>query len=120
MHFLAPGGDDVVVEPGGYDVEAADEWLQLIPQRGHRTDAILLEAQGKSHEEVIKSPHAKSEQSGEGQHLLALMLPNGTTLEAVGSYSRVRSRGLSSRFRRPMRKRPIRRPTTQSSGLISG
>jgi hypothetical protein len=84
VHFLTPGGEDVVVEPGTYEVEAADEWLRLIPQRGHRIDAILMNAQVGKHEEVIKSPHAKSEQRGEDQHLVALMLPNGTTLEAVG------------------------------------
>ena len=113
VHFLTPGGEDVVVDPGTYEVEAADEWLRLIPQRGHRIDAILMNAQVGKHEEVIKSPHAKSEQRGEDQHLVALMLPNGTTLEAVGSYSGVSSRGLSSRLRRPLRKRLIRKPTTQ-------
>jgi hypothetical protein len=42
VHFTTPDGSDVVVEPGTYTIEAAEEWLRLIS--GERRDALLLEA----------------------------------------------------------------------------
>ena len=56
IHFLAPDGSDVLVPPGTYTLEAAEEWLRLIP--GERHNAYLLEAEPSSHEENIKEPMA--------------------------------------------------------------
>ena len=42
VHFLTPGGEDVVVEQGNYEVGQASEWLRLTPVGGEKTDAILV------------------------------------------------------------------------------
>ena len=44
VHFLTPGGENVLLEPGTYEVEATDTGLKLLPENGTRTDVILLEA----------------------------------------------------------------------------
>lgn len=97
VHFLSPSGDDVVIGPGAFVVEAAEEWLRFIPQGGNRTDAVLVQAGAAQHGESINVSTAQSQMVGEDQHLVALLLPNGTRLEAEGSYSGVRSRAILGR-----------------------
>ena len=94
VHFTTAEGSDVVLDAGDYDVVAADEWLRVTPSEGQAVDALLLEAQVASHEEALKAPLGVSAQ-GESPdtHHLALLLPDGKRLEAVGSYSGIRSRG---------------------------
>ena len=96
VHFTTAEGSDVVLDAGNYDVTATDEWLRITPSEGKAVDALLLEAQVAKHEETLKAPLGVSAQ-GESPdtHHLALLLPDGTRLEAVGSYSGIRSRGLS-------------------------
>ena len=96
MHFTTAEGSDVVLDAGDYEVDAADEWLRVTPSEGQAVDALLLEAQVAKHEEALKAPLGVSAQ-GESPdtHHLALLLPDGKRLEAVGSYSGIRSRGLS-------------------------
>lgn len=95
VHFLAPDGSDVFVQPGIYRVESADPGLQLIPAEGN---ARLLGAEAGTHDEEVKAPLAVSLASEEEEfkdlHLVMLLLPGGQSLEAVGSYSGVRERGL--------------------------
>ena len=40
MVFIGTEGSDVVADPGDYSLEAAQEWLQLIP-RTERRDELL-------------------------------------------------------------------------------
>jgi hypothetical protein len=96
VHFTTAEGSDVVLDAGDYDVDAADEWLRVTPSEGQAVEALLLEAQVAKHEEALKTPLGVSAQ-GESPdtHHLALLLPDGKRLEAVGSYSGIRSRGLS-------------------------
>jgi len=96
VHFTTAAGSDVVLDAGDYEVNAADEWLRVTPSEGQAVDAVLLEAQVARHEEELKAPLGVSAQ-GESPdtHHLALLLPNGKRLEAVGSYSGIRSRGFS-------------------------
>jgi len=96
VHFTTAEGSDVVLDAGDYDVAATDAWLRVTPSEGQAVDALLLEAQVAKHEEAIKAPLGVSAH-GEtpDTHHLALLLPDGTRLEAVGSYSGIRSRGLS-------------------------
>ena len=96
VHFTIAEGSDVVLDAGDYEVDAADAWLRVTPSEGQAVDALLLEAQVARHEEALKAPLGVSAQ-GESPdtHHLALLLPNGSRLEAVGSYSGIRSRGLS-------------------------
>ena len=96
VHFTTAEGSDVVLDAGDYEVAAADEWLRVTPSEGQPVDALLLDAQVAKHEEALKAPLGISAQ-GESPdtHHLALLLPDGMRLEAVGSYSGIRSRGLS-------------------------
>lgn len=102
LHFLTPGGEDVVVGQGRYEVVQASEWLHLTPVGGEKTDAILVEAQPIDHNETIEVPTILSRSEHEDEYVIILLLPDGTGLEALGSYSGVRSKAV----RRPTVRRP--------------
>jgi hypothetical protein len=93
LHVLGVDGSDALIAPGSYSVEAADTWLRLIP--GERRDAILLEAEGVAHQEAIAEPVASLNSLDEDLQEIILLLPNGTGLKALGTYSGVLSRGVS-------------------------
>ena len=97
VHFLNAEGSDVLLDAGTYTVDADDEWLRVTPSAGEAVDALLLEAQTATHEESLTEPLAVSAQ-GESPdvHHLALLLPDGKRLEAIGTYSGLRSRGTLS------------------------
>ena len=112
VHFLTPGGEDVVVEQGRYDVAQASEWLRLTPVGGEKTDAILVEAQPIDHHETIEVPTILSRSEQEDEYVIILLLPDGTGLEALGSYSGVRAKAV----RRPTVRRP-RAALSSSQGI---
>lgn len=97
IHFLASDGSDVVVGPGTYQVEAAEEWLRVIP--GERREAWLLEATPTRHEETLDAPVALAVSGEEDHYHMIVLLPGGTGLETIGSVSGVRSRRATSRRR---------------------
>jgi hypothetical protein len=103
VYFVTPDGSDVVVQPGTYTIEAAEGWLLVIP--GERRDALLLEATRTQHNEDLKAAKAVSQSGEADEHRIVLLLPGGKGLEAIGSVSGVRSRGV----RRP----PTSRTRTQ-------
>jgi hypothetical protein len=94
VHFLTPDEVNVVVPPGYYTVEAAENGLQLtrglLPDEGG--EAFLLQATPGTHEEPVDGPIARSIAVEEDAHYLTLLLPEGQSLETIGSYSGVRSR----------------------------
>ncbi len=93
VHFVTPGGENILVEPGTYEIERAEEWLRLIP--GERRDAILIQAHATSHDKELKTPQALSVSDKDAdQHQVLLLLPDGTGWEAIGSYSGLRSRAV--------------------------
>ena len=61
VHFINPGGEDMVVNTGTYQIEQAEEWMRLIP--GERTDAILLQAQSITHSDPLESAQPLSEKT---------------------------------------------------------
>ena len=94
VHFLNAEGSDVVLDTGTYTVGGADAWLRVTPSEGQAVDALLLEAQTATHEESLTEPLAVSAQGETPDvHHLALLLPGGKRLEAIGTYSGLRSRG---------------------------
>lgn len=115
VHFLAPDGSDVFVQPGIYRVESADPGLQLIPAEGN---ARLLGAEAGTHDEEVKAPLtvslASEEEEFKDLHLVMLLLPGGQSLEAVGSYSGVRERGLPIKNIRKF-KRTVQLKITQAT-----
>ncbi len=96
VHFTSAEGSTVVVDPAEYTIEQAETWLRLTPVGGKEVDAFLLEAHSAKHEETLKEPRGLSAPgTSPDAHHLVLLLPDGRRLEAVGSYSGIRSRGLS-------------------------
>ncbi|HSF08783.1 MAG TPA: hypothetical protein VLA60_05180 [Nitrospirales bacterium] len=97
VHFLGTDGSDVVAEPGNYSVEAAQEWLRLIPGT-ERRDALLIEAQQGTHEVKVEIPIVISTPGSEPDeldvHVVQFLNPDGTSMVATGTYSGIQSRGL--------------------------
>ncbi|MEX2494292.1 MAG: hypothetical protein WD425_21340 [Nitrospirales bacterium] len=100
IHFLTPGGEDVVLPAGMYQVEVAESWLQLIPDGERRIEAILVEATSGAHEELLTENAVRLEADSENPDIfhLAMLLSDGTGLEAIGTQSGIRPRGWRSAF----------------------
>jgi len=97
VHFTTAEGSDVVLDAGSYAVEPAQEWIRITPSDGQGVDALLLEAQSARHEESLTAPLAISTQGEQPDtYHIALLLPDGKRLEAIGSYSGLRARGTLS------------------------
>ena len=93
VHFTTAEGSDVVLDAGSYAVEAAEEWLRVIP--GERREAWLLEAIHTTHEEPLDAPEAfATHEEGDQQHIV-LLLPGGIGFESIGSVSGIRSRAVT-------------------------
>ncbi len=92
VHFSAPGGKDVVIEPGPYAVDMpAEAQLRLT---GEGKSAVVIEALRVSHAEAIATPRALAIPGDQPDTLhVVFLLPNEQGLDAVGSYSGTRPRG---------------------------
>ena len=90
VHFIATDGNEVFLQPGTYIIEAAEEWLRLIP--GERRNTLLLQARRTQHHENLETAIAVSQFDEPDEYQIALLLPGGEGLEAIGSVSGVRSR----------------------------
>ena len=87
VHFLDATGQDRVVGPGEFRVEAAGKsGLKLTPADGK--EPIVIEGQGGS----IKAPVALSVPVNEDEHHLVLLLPEGQFVEVAGSPNGIKSR----------------------------
>lgn len=95
VHFLAADGSDVTVPPGTYEVESAEEWIRLL--LGERRDAVLIEADRRTHPLDIAFPLAMAFSGDSTEeadlHFVMLLLPGGQSLEATATYSGIRQRG---------------------------
>ncbi|MDH5426579.1 MAG: hypothetical protein OEY57_00180 [Nitrospirota bacterium] len=100
IHFLTPGGEDVVIPAGMYQVEVAEAWLKLIPDGERRLEAILVDATSGTHEETLTESAVRLEGESENPDVfhLAMLLSDGTGLEAIGTQSGIRPRGWRSAF----------------------
>ena len=119
-HFLALDGSDVVVEPGTYQLEVAEEWLRLVP--GERRNAVLLEANIIQHAETLNIPQAASQSGEADEYRIVLLLPGGKGLEAIGSVSGVRSRAVKRRpssRTRTQQQQASRIPTQSKNNTVS-
>ena len=100
IHFLTPSGDDVEIPPGTYQVEAVESWLKLIPEGGESTEATLLEGTLGNHEENLTRPSSRLTQDPENSDVyhLAVLLEDGTGVEAVGTISGIYARSTRLSF----------------------
>jgi hypothetical protein len=119
IHFLGADGGDVLVQPGTYQLEIAEEWLRLVP--GERKDALLLEAIRTQHDENLNAAQAMSQSGDADEYRITLLLPGGNGLEVIGSTSGIRSRAvkrrLSSRTRIP-KQQASRMPTQSTKSTV--
>jgi hypothetical protein len=92
VYFMTPDQGDAIATPGLYRVDVSEpSRLRLDPGEGK--NALVIQAQEINHKEELSAPVALSILGGENVHHLALLLPGGKGLDAVGSYSLVRPRG---------------------------
>lgn len=94
VYFINSEGNDTIAAPGLYDVEPAGEsGLRLIPSHGK--NALVIKAMAMTHQEKIPSAVALPLPGEETEYHLVLLLPDGKGLDAAGSTTQVRARGLS-------------------------
>ncbi len=90
VYFTAPDKSALRVEPGTYRVEAAEEWLRLLPGNDRR-EAILIRAHKRIHEGLVENPTAINFPGDESEdndvHLIQFLNPDQSSLVAIGSYS---------------------------------
>jgi len=97
VQFEDPQGEDVLVPPGTYSVEAGEkEALRLIAKDS--TTPVTIQADQGSYKGNMPVATAASIPGQEGvlanTHLVILFLPDGHTLQAIGAYPGVQSRGI--------------------------
>ncbi len=93
LHFLAPDGTDVLVERGDYMlVPDSGGGLRLSAPSGK---SIRVPAMTASHIEHLTESRVLIVPAGDDERHLVLLLPDGQRLEAIGSLSGIRSRGLA-------------------------
>ena len=119
VHFVGTDGSVVVANSGDYLVEAAQEWLRLIPWTNRR-DALLIEAQPETHDVKVEIPIAISTSGTEPEeldiHVIQFLNPDGTSLMATGSYSGIQSRGWRDRARQAAARARARAEAARRAG----
>jgi hypothetical protein len=109
VHFSSPDGTDAEAAIGMYRVEqATDKTLRLVPQENK--DPILILAQVTKHDQPLSDTLALSIPYREDEHHVVLLKPDGSALDAVGTYSGVKSRATASLV-------PLSRPLIQQYRL---
>ena len=98
VYFLDGQGDNIQVQAGQYQLEALSDGLLL--ESGEGKSPIAIQATLDTHSQELPEPLATSVPGIPGgeladTHILALLLPGGTSLEAKGSYSGIRTRAAS-------------------------
>jgi serine protease AprX len=97
--FVAPDGTDVFLAPGMYEVEpSGQDHLKLLPvdpQGQAEGAALVIQASLITHKETQHLPAALSfPGEKEDTHHFVLLLPDGQGVQAIGTYSGVRPRGV--------------------------
>ena len=96
LHFVMADGTDLVVSAGTYEVQAGNgPRLELVSSFGIVADNRTLEAVSTNVGQAITAPVALYIPWENDEHHIIFVHPNGDGLEAVGSGSAVRSRGLA-------------------------
>jgi hypothetical protein len=91
--FFSPSGEEIIPSPGIYRVEpVGPSALRLVPF-GNK-EAFVIKAQSRTHDEDVGFPIALMAVDDEELCHVLLLLPEQKGLEAIGSSSRGRFRGL--------------------------
>ena len=91
-HFQSPDGQAVTLGAGTYVVEARGEKTIKVADREEKTSTEIQTETG-THTEKITAPVATVLAEGEDFLHIVLLLPGGTTLDAIGTFSGVTTRG---------------------------
>jgi len=92
VHFLSPGGADTVLAPGVYAAKpGGDKAIQLTANDDGVT--TVIQAETGAHEQQISGPESVVVASDEDIIHIVLLMPGGSTLDAIGTLSGVRTRG---------------------------
>jgi hypothetical protein len=92
--FAAPGGDEVHIVPGAYQVTASGPHLALTPAAGGAHIVVAAEADRVA--EPVAEPvavYAPGEGAAGAERHLVLLLPDGSRREAIGAEGAVLERG---------------------------
>lgn len=114
VHFLTPDGKDIVIAPGGYSVEIAQEGLRLKAADTEAAESVTIQAQPVTHEEAVEAPEPVTMSAGDDQQVVMVLQPEGKALQAVGTFSGVQSRDLK------LQAAPSNRPVLQFLPKING
>ncbi|TKB77943.1 MAG: hypothetical protein E8D45_05155 [Nitrospira sp.] len=118
VHFTSPDGQDVVAEPGSYRIEPTVEAnLRLVPENGRVP--LQIAAATNNYELEFAVPVAISLPVDHDTVYVALVLPGGSALDALGSRSGIRERASWT----PTRKKQVIRallskPSQVPAGLL--
>ena len=95
VYFSKPDGIDLIAAPGIYRIVLDDRRrMRLIPIKNNKKkEAFFVQAVPTNHRDKIPSPVALYLADEENIPHIVLLLPGGTGLEAIGSFSEVRTRG---------------------------
>ncbi len=95
VQFEDAQGEEVLIDPGNYEVTAGKGTLHLSTPGS--TTSITIEADETLHKADISMPVADSI-PGQGPladtHIVILFFPNGHALQAIGTYPGIQSRGI--------------------------
>lgn len=99
VHFTAADGGDVQLPPTSYHIDQAGESSLRLVREG--VPSIEIPATRIPHDESVSAPMALAvmEEGQEDQLHLVLVLGGGQALDAIGSFSGVRSRAALSTLR---------------------
>ena len=93
VHFLTPQGEDALISSGLYTVELVDGGLRLIRSDEKDPKPVIIQAESTNHDDSLRSSQLLSIPGEEDQHMVMLLLPDGTARQAIGTYSGMRTRG---------------------------
>jgi len=92
VYFLSADGTNTVLAPGMYGVGAKDgNVINVTTSEGGTI--ITIQAEVGIHEEQLSAPEAVAVVQEEDLFHLVLLMPGGKTLDALGTFSGVRTRG---------------------------
>jgi hypothetical protein len=92
VHFLSPDGAEIVLAPGDYTAKAPDGTsIQVTPISGGA--ASIIQAEAGRHGQELSAPELVAAASDEDVIHIVLLMPDGSTLDAIGTLSGVRTRG---------------------------
>jgi len=125
-HFTTAEGEDVLIVPGSYHVEKTGEMnLRLQPIDGEAKEAITLQGQATTHQEKQDKPIGLAfPGEEEDTYHVVLLFPDGQGIQVNGTYSGVKTRGLTRIQLSPLqiqqRVQLATRPTISVSPQILG